>query len=175
MESLKEDVKELHLKVDQLSAGNIIAEDESQEGFDYFPINTNEEFLRLNEQLGDTGQHQKCIRTMSTIGGKDQFQLTKRMLKRLRGTQLARTYNLTGSKGKNSFNSLKNIEAGLLKSVKKMFPTSTEKEVSDTIAKWLSSARDRDGGRSARTSATARLEPLPMTEHTEDADTDLFM
>ncbi|KAF5283647.1 hypothetical protein FQR65_LT13771 [Abscondita terminalis] len=92
---------------------------------------------------------------LHTVGGKDIFDTTRRIMSRLITNDLACQFNWTGKHNRASFAELKNIKKLMILAIRKnnkLAAGATENDVERAMKIWLRNAPDREGGRSRRKS-----------------------
>ncbi|XP_039300972.1 uncharacterized protein LOC120356169 isoform X2 [Nilaparvata lugens] len=67
------------------------------------PMKTEESLLKIEEELRDNHSKNNMVNYLSKIGENSINDMTKRIMRRLIGDELAKDYSWFGAKGKNSF------------------------------------------------------------------------
>ncbi|XP_071573407.1 uncharacterized protein [Temnothorax nylanderi] len=107
-----------------------------------FPLQNEENLIRVDEHLNDETNFNVAINELSRIGGSSVYNFTQRALQMLITNDLAATYSWLGRRTKKTFNKLKLADL-IIGSVKRSIPNCTNKECEEAIKKWIRRAKER--------------------------------
>ncbi|XP_039293077.1 uncharacterized protein LOC120353431 [Nilaparvata lugens] len=113
------------------------------------PMKTEESLLKIEEELRDNHSKNNMVNYLSKIGENSINDMTKRIMRRLIGDELAKDYSWFGAKGKKQFSILQSARV-LEKAVKMGFQEATEKTIEEATKNWLRHAPERQTGKQKR-------------------------
>ncbi|XP_065677635.1 uncharacterized protein LOC124818445 isoform X1 [Hydra vulgaris] len=115
------------------------------------PLETVDQLTQLDDLCKDCGTYSNLVKLLSKVGGSDEVDTTRRVMKRLISTKLACLLNWKGVCAKHGFGKLR--LKSVVEDAVRQSPSSVnakEASIEKNIQSWLRQAVDRDGGRQRR-------------------------
>ncbi|XP_041467577.1 uncharacterized protein LOC121417911 [Lytechinus variegatus] len=154
----------------QAGAGPVQADSEENDAVDLprLPCESREDLQELNTLLENSGAaRKKLIRIISLVGGTGAI-VVNNTLKSIVGHNVSKTFNMIGTKGKESFAALQSINSIIKKGVRanRGMKETSDKDIASWCGRWFTNARDRKGDRLARRLAKPQIaeDVLPVED-----------
>ncbi|VEN60924.1 unnamed protein product [Callosobruchus maculatus] len=115
---------------------------DAEDVYKWLPIQTQDEFLRIEHLLLDDGTYKLLISKLKRLGGSDYKDCIKRMLKKIMTDNVMMLFSFSGHKGKKRFCGSKICDA-LLGAVQECAPDASMKEIELKVSIYLTKAKER--------------------------------
>ncbi|KAB0793053.1 hypothetical protein PPYR_12673 [Photinus pyralis] len=103
---------------------------------DKFPLTTEDDLVRFDEDLKDKEFFNKMVTTLCSFGGTDVTNITVNILRKVISNKVANSYSLLGKKKKKKFKEL-NFFNLIIETVRRQKPGATETEIGGVVGSWL--------------------------------------
>ncbi|KAI4470011.1 hypothetical protein MML48_1g07154 [Holotrichia oblita] len=113
------------------------------------PANTMEEFTVIDAGCNNESDRLRLVSVLYLCGGDCLRDAVHMIMKELLTKELCLQFSLKGKLSTQAFDKT-NVFQAIIVAVRQRFDTATDHDINKTIARWLATARDRDGGRAER-------------------------